>query len=196
MSNLLLVLINVLLVCSVSCHPCQRFESVDITSGVTFENGSIIHEGTEYTNASWYEIQENNETITLGCPCLFRSCMWKCCNRGQAFSGRNCTDVDLVALNPFSPPMFKDTEPLDMEAHQHFFYMYNNALCIDRYLIDTSNDGENFYIQQVGTTHVIYLLGAVRNTFTVPVFFKDFVLKLKCFYCLFSRGSLSLSHLG
>ncbi|XP_073957023.1 G-protein coupled receptor Mth2-like isoform X2 [Choristoneura fumiferana] len=151
MSKLLIVLIQVLLVCSVSCEPCPRVESVDITSGVTYTNGSIIHEGTEYTSGSWYEIEEKNETITLGCPCLFRNCLWKCCNSGQAFSGRNCTDVDLVALSPFSPPMFKDTEPLDMAAREHFFYMYNNSLCIDRYLIDTNNDDEHAYVQQNGS---------------------------------------------
>ncbi|XP_063383815.1 G-protein coupled receptor Mth2-like isoform X2 [Cydia fagiglandana] len=145
-----LIVFPLILLCSVNCDPCRRIESVNITYGEQFENNSIFYDGVEYAEGSWYEVEENNETVRLGCPCIGRTCLWKCCQSGQLFINGQCTDYDLQEINPFSPQIFKDRESLDIKAHEYFFYMYNNKLCESRYLVD-SMWGEGIYIQQNGS---------------------------------------------
>ncbi|CAH2048682.1 unnamed protein product, partial [Iphiclides podalirius] len=136
------------LVYSVSCSPCGRLESLNITGGVEFSNGSVIHGGLEYVSGAWYDLEEDGALIRLGCPCIGRVCLWKCCGEGEAFSNKTCAATDHAAANPFSPPIFRGKEPLDVAAHSSFFFMHSR-LCDERYLVDTSSPTERIFIQQV-----------------------------------------------
>lgn len=148
MKLILFFVTQFLFLSQVICVPCPRVESVDISTGVVHPNGSMIHNNIEYASNTWYEVIEGNSTIVLGCPCIGRVCLWKCCREGQMFYNRSCTSTDLEAVNPFNPPVFKGTEPSSMEASNDFFYMYNQ-LCSDRYLVDSLMDNEEVFIQEV-----------------------------------------------
>lgn len=138
---------------SVSCNPCTREESLNITSGVRFENGSIIYDGVEYIKTSWYEEEmADGEVVTLGCPCIGRVCLWKCCGSGMMYLNRTCQDVDTSEVNPFSPTVYKEREPTNITGHEHFFYMYK--LSCDKYLVDSNTPGEEIYVQNVSPIEI------------------------------------------
>ncbi|CAK1580414.1 unnamed protein product [Parnassius mnemosyne] len=137
-----------------NCTPCNRIESLNITNGVTFPNGSIIYDGVEYKRETWYELEEDGTTVRLGCPCIERVCLWKCCNKGQAFFNKSCADTDDSTVNPFSPPVYKGRDPLNVTSHSHYFYMYSR-LCEDRYLLDTNSPTEEIFIQENASLYYI-----------------------------------------
>lgn len=143
------VLTGVLLaVHTIRCTPCSRLESLNITSGVEYSNGSVIYDEVEYAKENWYEVEEEGVTVRFGCPCVGRVCLWKCCGDGQAFFNKSCEATDYAVVNPFSPPVFKGKEAIDVTAKRSFFYMYSR-LCDDRYLVDPSSPTEEIFIQQV-----------------------------------------------
>lgn len=121
---------------------------MDISRGVSAENGSILHEGIEYSTDEWYEAEEDGIHTRFGCPCLKRVCLWKCCPEGEAFFNSSCNTTTISEVNPFNPPIYKGQEQLDLAAQGHFFFMYNR-LCEERYLVDPSLSSEELYIQQV-----------------------------------------------
>lgn len=121
---------------------------MNITSGVSFENGSIIYDGMEYIKTSWYEEEmADGEVVTFGCPCIGRVCLWKCCGPGMMYVNRTCRDVDTSEVNPFSPTVYKERERTNITGHDHFFYMYE--LSCDKYLVDSNTPGEEIYLQKV-----------------------------------------------
>lgn len=142
------VLAFLLIINCVSCNPCPRVESIDITSAEVFANGSIVHNGIEYTQSVWYEVVENGEKLRFGCPCIERICLWKCCDPGEMYVDRNCTSSDWPDVNPFSPSVYKGRELVNVVANDHFFYMHNR-LCFDRYRVDTQVGNEDLFIQEV-----------------------------------------------
>lgn len=144
----ILVLAILLIINCVDCNPCSRVESIDITSGEVFANGSIVHNGIEYSKSVWYEVQENEEMLRFGCPCIGRTCLWKCCNLGEMVVNVNCTSSDMPEVNPFSPSIYMGRELVEVEAKDHFFYMTNRP-CQLRYLVDTLVDDEELFIQEV-----------------------------------------------
>lgn len=138
--------IFIVLIASVHGQPCTTKESLNITNGELFENGSVIFEGLEYPSSVWYEVTEDGVISRMGCPCVGRVCVWKCCPAGQAYYNRQCKESELEVVNPFSPPLFKGVNPVNGTAQ--FFYM-NNRLCEDRYMVDSSSPYEEMYIQEV-----------------------------------------------
>lgn len=143
-----LVLAFLLIINCVDCNPCTRVESIDITTAEVFANGSIVHNGIEYSRSVWYEVEENGEKLRFGCPCIGRTCLWKCCNLGEMYVNRNCTSSDSPEVNPFSPSVYTGTETVNVEAKDHFFYM-TNRVCDERYLVDTLVANEALFIQKV-----------------------------------------------
>lgn len=142
------VLAFLLIINYVICNPCSRVESINITSAEVFVNGSIVHNGIEYTQSVWYEVEENGEKLRFGCPCIERTCLWKCCDPGEMYVDRNCTSSDMPEVNPFSPSVYKGREMVNVEAKDHFFYMHNR-LCLYRYRVDTLTSNEDLFIQEV-----------------------------------------------
>lgn len=143
-----LVSIFLLIINCVNCNPCPRVESIDITSAEVFANGSVIHNGIEYSPNLWYDVEENGEKLRFGCPCIERNCLWKCCNLGEMHVDRNCTSSDSPEVNPFSPSIYAGREPVNVVAKDHFFYM-TNRLCTERYQVDTLVENEELFIQEV-----------------------------------------------
>jgi hypothetical protein len=142
------ILLILLFVTVANCNPCSVKESLNVTSGELFFNGSVIYDGLEYPSSAWYETEEEGMVVRWGCPCIGRVCLWKCCPKGQMFFGRECYDTDFSGVNPFSPPVHKGDNPVNVTAHERFFFMHNR-LCDDRYGVDTDSDNEHIYIQEV-----------------------------------------------
>ncbi|XP_026499602.1 G-protein coupled receptor Mth2-like isoform X1 [Vanessa tameamea] len=142
---------------SVSCNPCPKEESLNITNGLKFENGSIIYDGLEYIETTWYEEAINDEVVRFGCPCIGRVCLWKCCGAGMMFLNKTCKEVDVSesTVHPFNPTVYKGREPSNLTANQHFFYMYGPSC--EKYLVDSNSSGEEIYIQENGTLYEIAL---------------------------------------
>ncbi|XP_059052162.1 G-protein coupled receptor Mth2-like [Achroia grisella] len=143
----LTLLIVPLLVVSVVCNPCSERESIDITNGELLHNSSIIHNGIEYKIGTWYQPEES---IRLGCPCIGRICIWKCCGPSEMYQNKECAKSDLEVVNPFNPTVYKGRDPVQVDAHLHFFYMYN-TLCDDKYLVDTNINYQELFLQENGT---------------------------------------------
>lgn len=133
---------------NVNCNPCSDIESLNITDGLQFPNGSIIYENVEYIEGTWYEKTVEDVMLKYGCPCIIRPCIWKCCDEGQAFFDRSCNFTDDESINPFSPQVFKGKWPVSVDADKHFFFMYGIP-CGDRYLLDSSESGVEMFIQEV-----------------------------------------------
>ncbi|CAK1551200.1 unnamed protein product [Leptosia nina] len=131
---------------------CSRDESLNITEGVKFENGSIIFEDIEYSEGHWYELVQDEVTTVFGCPCIGRICMWKCCGQGKSYVNRSCTDVDIAEVNPFNPPIFSGTESTNVVASEAFFYKY--TLSCEKYLVGAGAN-EYIYLQKNGTLYEI-----------------------------------------
>ncbi|CAF4934006.1 unnamed protein product [Pieris macdunnoughi] len=138
----------VFFVYTVSCELCSRDERLNITEGVKFENESILFEDVEYVKGNWFELEDG----TFGCPCIGRTCLWKCCGAGQAYVNRSCTDVDMTEVNPFNPPVYKGAEATSINASAQFFYKY--TLSCPKYLVGARNN-EFTYIQKNGTLYEI-----------------------------------------
>lgn len=140
----------------ITCNPCTMLESLDITNGVKHQNGSVIHDGVEYKSGTWYKEEVQGSVIIYGCPCIGRTCIWKCCGSQQAFFNRACNETDLSAVNPFSPPVYKGRELQNITAYEHFFYFYGRP-CNDSYIVDTAFDGEELFVQAVGGFFCIFI---------------------------------------
>lgn len=138
---------------SVNCQ-CSPKESLNITDGEAFQNGSVFHDGVEYIRSSWYEVEEEGVVSRMGCPCIGRVCLWKCCPEGQALNDfRECQDSDSLGVeNPFNPPVYKGADRVNVTAHERFFYM-TNRLCDERYMVDTAAPNEKLYVQEVSYSH-------------------------------------------
>ncbi|KAM3965299.1 G-protein coupled receptor Mth2 [Aphomia sociella] len=135
-----------LIISCVICNPCSKVDSINITDGVLYVNGSVIHNGLEYKSETWYEV----DAVRWGCPCIGRMCIWKCCGPNKLYKNNECTESDLDVVNPFNPPVHKGREVLTINAHEHFFYMYS-TLCVDKYLVDSGSDYEELFLQENGT---------------------------------------------
>lgn len=139
----------------VNCNPCTEVESVNITLGEQYPNGSVIHEGFEYKSDTWYKVDDEDGMSTIyGCPCIGRICIWKCCGHQSAFINRSCEPTDLSSVNPFNPSVYKGKELLNVSANEHFFYI-NKFPCDDRYLVDSASGGEELFIQKNGTLYEV-----------------------------------------
>ncbi|XP_039753627.1 G-protein coupled receptor Mth2-like [Pararge aegeria] len=136
------------LVC-VNSTPCSRDESLNITTGITFENGSVLYDGLEYVDGTWYVLDIDGLDVRFGCPCIGRRCLWKCCGIGQMFLNRTCADVDVSEANPFNPPVFKGRDPVNVIAHLNFFYMPRQSC--EMYLVDSNSPVEEIYLQENGS---------------------------------------------
>ncbi|VVC86620.1 unnamed protein product [Leptidea sinapis] len=134
---------------SVYAQPCSKTESVNITGGPVFENGSIIFDGFEYASGKWYEIVEDGVAAVFGCPCIGRICLWKCCGAGQAFLNRSCSEINETEENYFSPTVFKEKEATNIVAKEHFVYMFD--LSCEKYLVDSSSPDEEIYLQEIAS---------------------------------------------
>lgn len=126
-------------------NPCPIVESLTITDGLQHENGSISYNGLIYPSGSWYEDELDNVSVILGCPCIGRICMFKCCPDEQEYVGSDCVSSNTSA--PFSPPLFKEQQPSALKAHESFFYLHGRT-CDDSFLADTAI--VELYIQEVG----------------------------------------------
>lgn len=143
---------------TVNSNLCSKSESIDITQGFQFDNGSIIYDGVEYVDGTWYESVVNGIVLHFGCPCIFNDCIWKCCDVGNAFFDRSCDVTNHSALHPFSPEVFNGTDPIQIEAHQHFFFMFNLVCQNGRYLLDSESRDVELYIQKViFITHIMLI---------------------------------------
>lgn len=139
-----------------SCNPCSKEQSLNITNGVQYENGSIFFDDMEYTSGSWFEEEMNGTSTVYGCPCIGRVCLWKCCNKGMMFLNKTCSYTDSTEVNPFNPPIFKGQEKSNSTASQDFFYM--SGLACDKYLVDSNTPGEEIYIQEVSRIFLMFHL--------------------------------------
>lgn len=148
MKTILLAVTQILVFGSIECTPCARVQSLDITKGVVFENSSVLYDGLEYIYGSWYEVEDNGTTVRLGCPCIGRICVHRCCSRGSAFFNSMCTETNSSAINPFSPPVYNGKQLSSLVAHEQFFYLYQRP-CNDSYLVDSGVANEELYIQEV-----------------------------------------------
>ncbi|XP_045498416.1 G-protein coupled receptor Mth2-like [Colias croceus] len=148
------VVLFLLIVCTVKCDRlCSKDESLDISEGVKYENDSIIFNGIEYPKGKWYDFVEDGNTTTFGCPCIGRLCLWRCCDPGQAFLNRSCTDMNIPEINPFNPPVFKGTQPTNISALERFFYMHK--ISCEKYLVPSNFMEEEIYIQENGTLYEV-----------------------------------------
>lgn len=147
--NKTLILIFVLVFVGVNCTPCTRVQSLNVTNGILYENGSIIYEDLEYKTGAWYEVEEDGVLSRLGCPCIGRLCVHKCCDRDSAYYN-GCTAVNTSDINPFSPPLYKGRELSSLLAHKIFFYLYTQP-CTERYLVASGINNEELYLQENGT---------------------------------------------
>nr|QZD25057.1 GPCR24 [Spodoptera exigua] len=153
--KLVLVAVSALLVVGIiGGTPCTRVRSVDITDGVKHPNSSVIYEGVEYKDGTWYELEENGTTLVLGCPCIGRICIHRCCREGTAFFNGSCTETNSSAINPFSPPVYNGKVMSSVVAHEQFFYLYSRP-CDDSYGVDSGAPGEELYIQENGTLYEV-----------------------------------------
>lgn len=134
--------------------PCTRVRSVDITNGVKHPNSSVTYEGVEYKVGTWYELEENGTTLVLGCPCIGRICIHRCCSQGSAYYNWSCTETNSSAINPFSPPVYNGKVKSSVVAHEQFFYLYSRP-CSDSYAVDSGTPGEELYIQENGTLYEV-----------------------------------------
>nr|XP_021185461.1 G-protein coupled receptor Mth2 isoform X2 [Helicoverpa armigera] len=175
MKPILLAVTCTLVFMSIECTPCSRVQSVDITDGVKYENSSIVYEGTEYKSGTWYELEENGTALVLGCPCIGRKCLHRCCSPGSAFVQGQCAETDASAINPFNPPVYNGKVVSSVQAHQHFFYLYQRP-CIDSYLVDSAAAGEELYIQQNGTLFEVSTGGPIWHdpgSYCVEMYFNE-----------------------
>ena len=147
MKTVLLAVTQLVLLASIQCAPCTEVQSLDITNGVKYPNSSVIFEGVEYKDGTWYELEKNGTTLVMGCPCIGRKCVHRCCERGSAFYN-GCTETDNPAIHPFSPPVYNGRVVSSVVAHEQFFYLYERP-CNDSYLVDSATAGEELYLQEV-----------------------------------------------
>ncbi|KAJ8731259.1 hypothetical protein PYW07_004423 [Mythimna separata] len=175
MKTLLLAVIQVLVLVSIQCTPCTKVQSVDITNGVKHPNSSVVFEGVEYKDGTWYELEENGTRLVLGCPCIGRQCLHRCCKRGSAFFNGSCSETNSSAINPFSPPVYNGRVASSVAAHERFFYLYQRP-CDDSYLVDSGVAGEELFLQENGTIYEVTPGGQMWHpamTYCVEMMFNE-----------------------
>lgn len=160
----LLLLVQILAVTRLGgCSLCPSVESLNITEGLVHPNGSILLYGIEFITGTWYEVEESNQTVRYGCPCIGRTCMFKCCPAGQEYFNSLC--VDSNSSNTFSPQLYKEQQLSALKAEDTFFYLHGRA-CDDNYL--AVSGVEELYIQEVRICicfHLTYIKQIYRNQF-------------------------------
>ncbi|XP_060803122.1 G-protein coupled receptor Mth2 [Amyelois transitella] len=149
--KLFVFMTNLLVISLVSCNPCSRQQSINITSGDLQDGNSILHGGLVYKTGQWYEVEEDGIVSRFGCPCLEsnRVCIRKCCNPRHMYLGYTCKEPPEESLLVFNPKVHKGKDLLNVTASLHFFYLH--GLQCDKYLVDPSVDPEVLYIQENGT---------------------------------------------
>lgn len=144
----ILFLVHILVIGGVQCTPCPRIQSVNITGGVTHINGSVIYDGMEYVSGTWYEEEEDGVLVLLGCPCIERICIHRCCPSGSMYINSSCAPSSASVINPFSPSVYQGRELTNIVAHEHFFYLYAKP-CNDSYVVISGTNNEEVFIQEV-----------------------------------------------
>ncbi|CAB3261606.1 unnamed protein product [Arctia plantaginis] len=146
----ILFFVQILVIASVQCTPCPRIQSLNITGGVTYLNGSVIYDGVEYVSGTWYEVEEDGVLVLLGCPCIGRICIHRCCPSGSMYINSSCAPSTSSVINPFSPSVYQGRELTSIVAHEHFFYLYVKP-CNDSYVVISGTNNEEVFIQENGT---------------------------------------------
>lgn len=86
--SLVFIFFNLLLKTVVSF--CPQVLTVDITEGSHFSDKSIRKYGVLFDESNYFQMASNNETQFKGCICNFKSCIRKCCARGEIMVGKKC----------------------------------------------------------------------------------------------------------
>lgn len=77
--------------------PCSFFDTINITDGIKFSNGSINHNGITYTtnqykyfNYYYPQLDEKKSSIPhiRGCFCHYRKCIRSCCPKGYILDNK------------------------------------------------------------------------------------------------------------
>ncbi|KAJ2949206.1 hypothetical protein O0L34_g6152 [Tuta absoluta] len=150
----LIVVLVLLVTNTVNSELCSKIESVNITDGALFENGSVLFEDVEYTSSQWYEVSEEGQDVRYGCPCIGRICLWKCCGDGEMLVKKDCAASNASEVNPFKPPVYKGRDLTEVDATQHFFYLHNVKQCATKFIVDT-DFGDEVMVQENATLYQI-----------------------------------------
>lgn len=158
MSEVLLLILSyfiLLLVGNLECVPCVETESVDLSGGQEYANGTIVQDNVVYDNGTWYEKVVDGVLMRYGCPCVRRKCLRKCCEKGSAYFGSTCNSSQEMSF--FRPQLYKGVTPVHTRADQHFFFLYGLS-CEDKYLLDPSGKDTHMFIQEVSKEDIFNYL--------------------------------------
>ncbi|KOB67050.1 Methuselah-like protein 10, partial [Operophtera brumata] len=65
------------------CRPCSDINSVDITNGDAFRDGTVFKDGVTYLPKYVFAKNVSGEMKTFGCLCEVKNCFRKCCPIGS-----------------------------------------------------------------------------------------------------------------
>lgn len=148
--NLFLLLFLGDSLCQSEEYPCDESQTIDISDGELFSNGSIVINGTTvYEKHNYYRDEEQN--VTLGCICHVKTCISKCCLPNEQYIidiNGIMTCVDKSTQTQFE--LYEGTQKKGFSNHNfHFLTFYGCKPSQEGF-----NTQEPFYLQQNGSLYL------------------------------------------
>lgn len=141
------VLIILVVVTRTLSQNCGKGEAVDISRGTHLLNEVIYHEGIRYEQNEYFKDENDKE---MGCICLKKQCISKCCPFGLGYSVKNktCVPVD----DDFDPPVWDKYRLLDQKANDTFHFTFGKRNCtLPELRIVIGKATTNYHVQKVRT---------------------------------------------
>lgn len=83
---MILLILSMLFLTIVNGQPCSDINSVDITNGEAFHDGTVVKDGVTYLPKYVFAKNVSGENKTFGCLCDVKNCFRKCCPIGSVMN--------------------------------------------------------------------------------------------------------------
>lgn len=103
---------------------CDKKDAVDISKGTHLPYEVIYHDGIRYDHKEYFIDDTGKE---LGCICLKKTCLSKCCPFGEGYhmTKKTCVEID----DDFDPPVWNKYRLLDQKANDTFHFTFGKRNC-------------------------------------------------------------------
>jgi hypothetical protein len=134
-------------------QPCPPALTVNITDGDLKSDGSIRKDGIVYNKSDYFHSEDG---MILGCVCIIKFCVRKCCNPDEVMSNNTCVKGEKnVSFDVYNGTHLSTKE-------KDFYKIYNLYCENDNFqLFPNMSDPfhpDNFYIQQNGSVYIPNLI--------------------------------------
>ncbi|KOB64117.1 G protein-coupled receptor [Operophtera brumata] len=103
---------------------CDKEQAIDISKGTHLPHKVIYHESIKYERDEYF-LDENGRE--MGCICLKKQCISKCCPFGLGYSMKDKTCVSDV--DDFDPPVWDKYRLLEQKANDTFHFIFGKRNC-------------------------------------------------------------------